>query len=601
MANPRGGGVTSTDDSVTSTGPAALRLVQALLDMPRSLRVDVSPEDLARDAAVRLEELLGHAVTLRWADEVGGEPPRSADRLKLRLRHQDEPFAMLEVTAAGALPAEVTWALAHLAHDLTSVIDASSTRRLRGTLRALRDAMSSAPDLGAFTASAVDLAARFVDADAAMLLLGGPDGPAPLATLGAWDLDDAAVARRRRIAFDATHAPGPFRLDDGLVAVPIASSPPARCVLLLRFAAERRLHSLSLPLLTELASVAAPFLDARWRDSVLTELLELNNASEETSTTEMYGRVLRTALRLVPGADGGTLLTRTDPDAPFVYRAAEGFDLEQLRENPITEAAARAWYGEESPGWHQGLPRILHREDADIERLGAASTPDTDPDVTNYHLIQSTLCLPVLRDGKVMAVLNLDDLHQGGGLARDSSQLAYLFGAPLASLLHRQQTRDVLRRAALTDELTGLANRRAFDQALERELTRAARGGVGPSVLLMDLKEFKAVNDRFGHAKGDEVLVAVGTVLRRSLRAVDLAARRGGDEFLGLLVDTPASEAERVKERIERKVAELDTGLGALHINVGVASHELDGGDPDRLLRLADSRMYEAKRAAKRS
>lgn len=586
-----------------TAGPALadeLRIARAVLDVPAALPLDLPPEDLLREAAATLERLLGCRTTLGWADGAPALSEAAQDgHVVLELRHQDAPFAALELAFEEPPRPALAWALSHLAQDLTNVIDVTTSRRLRDTLTELRDAMYAERDLGAFVANAVALAARFTRADSAMLLLSGRHGPEPLAALGEWNQEPSAVARRREIAVHAARDAGPARHEGGLVSVPIASSPPARCVLLLCFRSGREVHTGSLPTLAELANVAAPFVDSLWRDTVLTRLLELNNASEETSTTEMYGRVLRTALQLVPGADCGTLLTRTDPDSPFEYKAAEGFDLAKLQERPVTEEAAIAWYGADEAGWRQGLPRILHRDEADIVQLGAASTPGTDPDVMSYHLIKSTLCLPVLRDGNVMAVLNLDDLHAGSGLARDSAQLAYLFGAPLASLLRRQQTRDVLRRAAHTDELTGLANRRAFDEALRREITRAERGGVGPSVLLMDLQEFKAVNDRYGHAKGDEVLGQVAAVLRQSLRAIDVAARRGGDEFLGLLVDTPAVDAARVKARVQHLVSEISTEVGALHINIGVASCELDGRDADGLLRLADSRMYEEKRAAR--
>jgi diguanylate cyclase (GGDEF)-like protein len=429
-----------------------------------------------------------------------------------------------------------------------------------------------------------------------MLLLRRTDDFTPLAVLGAWHSEWATDSLLKQVCAVGIAARGPMRHASGYVTAPIASTHPARCVLLLRFGPQHQLHSLTFPVLTEMASVAAPYLDARWRDAVLHQLLDLNRASEDTSSAEMYRRVLQTALQLVPGADSGTLLTRTSPNEPFQYQAAEGFDLAALRRQPLTESQARAWYGADDEGWLQGLPRILSSDEVNIGRLGASTTPNVDPEATSYHLIKSTLCLPVLRDGHVMAVLDLDNQKQAHGLGRDSSQLAHLFGAPLASLLHRQHTRELLRRAAFTDDLTGLDNRRAFDQALERELARAKRGGPGPSVLLMDLKQFKAINDQYGHDVGDQVLKEVAAALRGALREVDYAARRGGDEFVALLVDTPAAAAAQVKERVAQAVAAVDAGLGPMVINIGAASYDVDGADPVHLMRVADERMYHEKR-----
>lgn len=153
----------------------------------------------------------------------------------------------------------------------------------------------------------------------------------------------------------------------------------------------------------------------------------------------------------------------------------------------------------------------------------------------------------------------------------------------------------------MTDDLTGLANRRAFNEALEREVARARRGGHGPSVLHMDLKGFKAINDSFGHDQGDTVLKMVANAIRANIRTIDVVARYGGDEFMGVLIDTPYAEAARVADRIQEAVAAIDVGLGPVRIDIGVTSYDVDGGHTDdvsRLMKLSDARMYRAKRAA---
>lgn len=577
-------------------GTADWQLADAILRLPAESLVSGRPEEFLERVAHSLEELLAVRVQIKWADvEVDPPQPAAPHVVRLKVRQQDVPYATVDVVSTTPFGAHVRFALEHLAAVLTFQVDALTMRRMRSVLRELRAAMASAQDQVTISRSAVEVGVRHMGAEAGILLLDTRGKLRPLSMVGGWSDDPSAVEQVQRIGRLGLEVLGPTPHADRYITVPIASSQPARLVLVLRFAPGRKTHSLAFPVLAEMASVAAPFLDARWRDNVFMELLELNRASEETSTAEMYGRVLGTALRLVPGADSGTLLTRTDPNGPFVYQAAVGFDLESLARQPISEVSARTWYGLSDEGWHLGVPRILSRSDTDILGLGASTAVDMDTAHKLYDQIKSTLCLPVLRDGKVMAVLNLDNLSEAGEFGPDSVQLAMLFGAPLASLLHRQNTQDLLRQAALTDELTGLANRRAFNNALARELRRAQRSGVGPSVLHMDLKSFKAINDAFGHAVGDRVLLGVAEAIRANIRNIDVAARYGGDEFMGLLVDTPQEHAQQVAARIREAVAEIDVGLGPTRIDIGVASYETDGGVDVELIKLADQRMYAAK------
>lgn len=575
-------------------------LTERLLRLPHELAGAEQPEDLVEAAAAALSQLLGAEASVYWADEEPHPPAAlSPHRLRLVVQQQEVPYAAIELLHHAPFSFEAQRVAGHLAQDLSYVVDAITMRRIRLALGVLRTAARSGAGLEELTARAVELAVEHLGAEAGLMLLNESGTFEPLASVGEWPDDPAEHTWLQAVAAAGVRTLGARRHGDRYFTAPIASSCPARWMLVVRFACHRRRHSVTFPLLNEIAAATAPYLDASWRDRVLSELLELNCAGEETTSEELYQRVLDTALRLVPGADSGTLLTRASPEEPFRYQAARGFDLAGLRERPLAEAEARAWYGPDEEGWRRGLPRILSSNDTDITRLGWSASPHADLTAKTYHRIRSTLCLPVLRDGHVMAVLNLDNLTDPEGLAADSSQLAHLFGAPLASLLHRQQTRELLRKAALTDDLTGLGNRRAFDAALERELARAARGGPPPSVLLMDLKDFKLINDRFGHDVGDEALVAVARELRASLRATDLPARRGGDEFVALLVDTPAAQAAEVAARVKRAVARVRVADRQLRANVGTATAGVDGDDAAELLALADQRMYQDKHAGR--
>lgn len=156
-------------------------------------------------------------------------------------------------------------------------------------------------------------------------------------------------------------------------------------------------------------------------------------------------------------------------------------------------------------------------------------------------------------------------------------------------------------RCALTDHLTGLANRRAFRQGLQREILRCQRYGLILSVLLLDLDDFKAVNDACGHLFGDVVLERAGRLLRRTVRDSDLAARYGGEEFAVLLPETDRMGAFTVGERIRRGLlvafSEEPTAGREVRLTLsgGVASYPDDGVDLDTLVERADRALYLAK------
>jgi two-component system, cell cycle response regulator len=154
---------------------------------------------------------------------------------------------------------------------------------------------------------------------------------------------------------------------------------------------------------------------------------------------------------------------------------------------------------------------------------------------------------------------------------------------------------------AVTDELTGLYNRRYFDRHLALMLEKAREQERDMAVMLIDMDFFKAVNDTHGHDMGDAVLREFSLRLRRNIRGVDLACRFGGEEFVVLMPDTDFRQAQSVAERVRMAVAErgFETGLGrplAVTVSVGVALNESTDDTPEMLLKRADVALYRAKR-----
>ncbi|WP_433968761.1 diguanylate cyclase [Tunturiibacter gelidiferens] len=166
---------------------------------------------------------------------------------------------------------------------------------------------------------------------------------------------------------------------------------------------------------------------------------------------------------------------------------------------------------------------------------------------------------------------------------------------------HREleDANDQLRKLAVTDELTGLRNRRSFEERLVMEFSLARRRKRELSVLLIDVDDFKTINDRWGHAAGDEVLRRLGMILRTTVRLPDLPARYGGEEFVVLLPESGEESAMGLARRVMQRVATEEWENQPLTISVGMASMNESLENGFQLVELADEALYAAKRAGK--
>jgi diguanylate cyclase (GGDEF)-like protein len=200
-----------------------------------------------------------------------------------------------------------------------------------------------------------------------------------------------------------------------------------------------------------------------------------------------------------------------------------------------------------------------------------------------------------LAAGDLTARAGTDGYAEVGEVARAFNAMADELAASRA---RGEALTEELERQARTDPLTGIGNRRAFDEHLARECANARRHGGDLSLLVLDVDGFKTINDAHGHAAGDAVLARIAAICAAQRRAGDLVARIGGDEFAILLPRTPARGAEAVVEELERRIAaEPATAGGApvaatVAIGVATAAHR---ADPDALLKEADADMYGRK------
>jgi diguanylate cyclase (GGDEF)-like protein/PAS domain S-box-containing protein len=216
------------------------------------------------------------------------------------------------------------------------------------------------------------------------------------------------------------------------------------------------------------------------------------------------------------------------------------------------------------------------------------------------------LCVPLIAQGETLGVLHLRPGPPAAGqtpeLTAVKDQLAVTVAEDLALALANLRLRETLRSQAIRDPLTGLFNRRYLEETMERELNRVKRQKLPLGVIMMDLDHFKQYNDAFGHSAGDELLSALGTLLKTHIRGEDIACRYGGEEFLLIL---PGASMEIALERAEslRQAAKVMhqhyQGLKPTSLSLGVAVYPDHGNTGPQLIQSADVALYRAKKAGR--
>ncbi len=204
--------------------------------------------------------------------------------------------------------------------------------------------------------------------------------------------------------------------------------------------------------------------------------------------------------------------------------------------------------------------------------------------------------VPLHADGRTVGVMVCEHaLRRGSRLERRVVSMLERYGSQAGLALTNAWLVDRLKRSATTDGLTGVANRRAFDETFARELARAARADDPLSLVLVDLDRFKLLNDTHGHLAGDDVLRAVASCLEDEVRIGDSVARYGGEEFAVVLPGLDAADALAAAERLRTRVAALELGA-AVTVSAGVSSFPLHANEPLGLIRAADAALYASKR-----
>jgi len=263
--------------------------------------------------------------------------------------------------------------------------------------------------------------------------------------------------------------------------------------------------------------------------------------------------------------------------------------------------------------WGQDLPAVsvFAPDECWSVRRGQLHHVENPQETMHCHHVAEAvpggyLCVPLIAQGETLGVFHLRPKppaeEQTPGLAAVKDQLALTVAEDLALALANLRLRETLRSQAIRDPLTGLFNRRYLEETMERELNRVKRQGTSLGVIMMDLDHFKQYNDTFGHSAGDELLSALGILLKSHIRGEDIACRYGGEEFLVSLPRASRGIALERAESLRKAVKDMHQrhqGLKPTSLSLGVAVYPDHGDTGLQLIQSADAALYRAKKAGR--
>jgi len=222
-------------------------------------------------------------------------------------------------------------------------------------------------------------------------------------------------------------------------------------------------------------------------------------------------------------------------------------------------------------------------------------------DCINFYVeTNARMCIPLVSFGQTLGVLVLDSAQTGAFNANDIQSLESVADI-CATAIQNAHYVDRVKQLAYLDGLTGIFNRRFFELRIAEELERARRFNTGMAVVMVDIDQFKRLNDEFGHLLGDEVLRQVSSIFHQQLRKIDVVCRYGGEEFAILLAQTNQQHALGVAEKLRRMVEawQFPGVPRPVTISVGAATCPDHGVTRDELVKAADLGLYAAKQAGR--
>ncbi len=312
------------------------------------------------------------------------------------------------------------------------------------------------------------------------------------------------------------------------------------------------------------------------------------NESLKNIDSEDFWTMLNHVSAEIMQSERSSLLILDKKSDAFVAKAATGIKADFLKNTKeyLGERVART---------------VINRGEAivvgDIGKTNLYAAPED-----RLYKSASFISYPIMIGGRKIGVLNFTD--RAGGESYSNLDLALLDAIvpSLAVIIDRVDLKNKageFEQLSVTDALTGLLNRRYLEERVTEEIKRSTRHHFPMSFMMIDVDDFKAFNDSFGHPEGDKALQMVGARLKENLRGADVAARYGGEEFSILLPQTTSEEAANIGERIRERVEQTEFPHRKITVSIGIAACSLKLNSARDLISAADKALYKAKRAGR--
>jgi diguanylate cyclase (GGDEF)-like protein len=412
---------------------------------------------------------------------------------------------------------------------------------------------------------------------------------------GSGIIGHVAETRKAHLAGDVSEDPYYFSSavrDGSALGVPMLDQETLLGVIYVESAGKDELREDDLQTLQTLANQVATAIQkarlyARTQEH-LQVMTTLQSISYTVASSLELDKILQNVIRLLKESFGYTYLGIYVLEGDVLYLGAHlGYPEDMLiPEIPISGGViGRTARGKET--------QFLRDVSADPDFLRAS------------YEVKSELAVPLIKEDKVLGVLNVESDREGL-LGENDIRLLKALSGSIAIAIDNARLHAEVKRIAMTDAVSGLANRRAFDEVLEAEITRASRYHHPLSLIILDLDSFKEYNDRWGHPAGDVRLREMADLLRLNVRDPDVAARYGGEEFAIILPSTSKTGAIKLAERLRQSAEEsapspknMGHPIPGYTISLGVATFPDDASSLEELLLMADNAELTAKRLGK--